>query len=171
MASLSPSNKYAEAKTCVFWDIEDCPIPDGLNPEMVAKNIKSALVKKGYLGEVTIWAYGDKYQTQDYYQSAGIKLLCEGSKYERFRKMHLELYKWRLTHAHELTNMMVITGNNFEFASSLQRHKESDQNILTAKPEDAPGRCGGCSLSEAVVTDEWIWESLAAGGDPIARAL
>ncbi|CAA7033275.1 unnamed protein product [Microthlaspi erraticum] len=173
MSSLT-SSKYAEAKTCVFWDIEDCPIPDGLDPEMVAKNIKSALAKRGYLGELTIWVYGDKYQIQDYYQSAGIELHCEGSKYERFRMMHTEFYRWLMSHdAHQVTNMMVISGDNSEFASCLQRCKETDQNILMAQPEDAPRRCCGCSVSEAVVTDEWIWDSLAAGGDPITitRAL
>ncbi|CAA7033278.1 unnamed protein product [Microthlaspi erraticum] len=170
MSSLT-SSKYAEAKTCVFWDIEDCPIPDGLDPEMVAKNIKSALAKRGYLGELTIKVYGDKYQVQEYYQSAGIELHCLGSKYERFRRMYTHCFSWDLKHVPELTNMMVISGDNSEFASCLQHCKESDQNILTAQPEDAPRRCCGCSVSEAVVTDEWIWESLAAGEDPIIRAL
>ncbi|CAA7033283.1 unnamed protein product [Microthlaspi erraticum] len=163
------SNKYSEAKTCVFWDIEDCPIPDGLDPESVAKNIKSALVKKGYLGEVTIWAYGDKYQIQDYYQSAGIKLLPEGDKHARVRRMYGDFYLWLGgNQVHGLTNMMVISGDNSDFASCLQDCKAADQNILLAKPEDAPRRCGGCRV---FVTDEWIWVSLSAGGDPfITRA-
>ncbi|CAA7033277.1 unnamed protein product [Microthlaspi erraticum] len=170
MSSLT-SSKYAEAKTCVFWDIEDCPIPDGLDPEMVAKNIKTALAKRGYLGELTIKVYGDKYQVEEYYQSAGIELHSLGSKYERFRRMYPDFFRWGLSHVHDVTNMMVISGDNAEFASCLQRVKESGQNILTAQPEDAPRRCCGCSVSEAAVTDEWIWDSLAAGGDPITRAL
>ncbi|XP_013710197.2 uncharacterized protein LOC106414027 [Brassica napus] len=60
---------YAEAtKTGVFWDVEECPIPEDLDPELVYQNIRSALANKGYHGEVKIMAFGDRNQIPGYYQ-------------------------------------------------------------------------------------------------------
>ncbi|CAH2065784.1 unnamed protein product [Thlaspi arvense] len=85
-------NEEDEAKTCVFWDMEDCPIPEGLNPHSVYRNIRAALANKGYRGEVTITAYGDKNQIPGYFESAGISLIPAGDKYARFRRMRLDFW-------------------------------------------------------------------------------
>ncbi|CAA7026738.1 unnamed protein product [Microthlaspi erraticum] len=160
------SSRYAAAKTCVFWNVEDCPIPSGLDPVSVARNIKSALAKKGFLGEVTIRAYGDMYQIPDYYQPAGIKLERHGDKSARFMSMNGDFFLWLLENG-ESTNMMVISGDHSEFAQSLKSCTAANNNILLAQPEDAPRRCSSCRM---FVPYEWTWESLSAGGDPIPRA-
>lgn len=49
----------AEAKTAVFWDIEDCKIPKG-HADDVSHNIKTALGNVGLHGTVSIKAYGDR---------------------------------------------------------------------------------------------------------------
>lgn len=51
--------QYATAKISVWWDIENCHVPKGCEPHMIAQNISSALVKMNYCGPVSISAYGD----------------------------------------------------------------------------------------------------------------
>ena len=71
--------KLAEAtKTGVFWDVEECPIPEDLDPESVYQNIRSALANKGYHDEVKIMAFGDRNQIPGYYESAGIEIYPVG---------------------------------------------------------------------------------------------
>lgn len=69
----------AETETVVVWDMEGCPIPDGLNPGMVSQNIKAALVNAGYHGAVSINAVADDTSslvtaTADEFESAGVNL-------------------------------------------------------------------------------------------------
>lgn len=74
-------HRLAEAKIHVFWDVKECPIPNGLNPASIYRNIKSSLAKKGYHGEVTITPYCDTNQFPDgpdEFESAGMKLIPTG---------------------------------------------------------------------------------------------
>lgn len=80
---------YGAAKTSVWWDIENCRVPkEGYNPNAIAQNISSALMKMGYCGPISISAYGDTNAIPDpvqhalsstgislYHIPAGIKLL------------------------------------------------------------------------------------------------
>ncbi|KAF3558235.1 hypothetical protein F2Q69_00015021 [Brassica cretica] len=54
------SSLLAAVNTDVFWNKEDCRIPEGLDPHNIYQNIKSALAKPGCRGEVSIWAYCEK---------------------------------------------------------------------------------------------------------------
>lgn len=46
---------------CVYWDVEDYPIPQDFEPRLIFKNIKSALSKMGFGGSfLGIEAYGMK---------------------------------------------------------------------------------------------------------------
>jgi hypothetical protein len=50
----------AAAKTSVWWDIDKCAVPRGrCDPHRIAYNIIGALAAAGYLGPVSIAAYGD----------------------------------------------------------------------------------------------------------------
>lgn len=86
--------------------------------------------------------------------------------------MDLAVFDWMRENSHgrdELTNVMMVSGDNLCFKRLLQRcKKDLNMNILLAQPQDSPRRCSGCTtpLSE-ITTAEWIWESLSAGGDPI----
>lgn len=68
---LSAATLTYVAKTVVFWYMEDCKIPDGLNAGEVSQNIIKSLVNKGYHGTVEIKAYGE---SKDDLTSSGIKL-------------------------------------------------------------------------------------------------
>ncbi|KAH9717534.1 hypothetical protein KPL71_021861 [Citrus sinensis] len=58
MASAA-DQKYVTAKTSVWWDIENCQVPDNRDPHTIAQNISSAPVEMNYCGPVSISAYGD----------------------------------------------------------------------------------------------------------------
>jgi NYN domain len=50
---------YLEAKMSVWWDIENCQVPRGSDPNLIAQNISTALARAGFTGPVSISAYGD----------------------------------------------------------------------------------------------------------------
>jgi hypothetical protein len=48
------------AKTSVWWDIDKCAVPRGrCDPHRIAHNLIAALAAAGYVGPVSIAAYGD----------------------------------------------------------------------------------------------------------------
>lgn len=51
--------QYGQAKTSVWWDIENCQVPKGCDPHLIAQNVSSALANMDYMGPVSISAYGD----------------------------------------------------------------------------------------------------------------
>ena len=55
---------FAASKTVAFWDMDDCPIPDGLDALTFRKNINTALWKQGFEGGVDITAFGDFCKTE-----------------------------------------------------------------------------------------------------------
>ena len=56
---MAAEEDYANAKTSVWWDIENCHVPKGLDAHVIAQNVRSALSKLDYKGPVSITAYGD----------------------------------------------------------------------------------------------------------------
>ncbi|KAJ0246588.1 hypothetical protein HA466_0171020 [Hirschfeldia incana] len=171
MPSLT-NTTFAEAKTGVFWDVEECPIPEDLDPESVYQNIRSALANKGYNGEVTIKAFGDRNQIPGYYESAGIEIFPKGDKHERFIDMMISFTRWVMDNKPELSNVLVISRNGMEFASALASDKKLGHNVFFANPLHGPRICE-CRYefkSYELTTEIWVWETLAAGGDPLAKA-
>lgn len=71
MSSLVAEKRYKSAKTAVFWDMEDCPLPDGLNAVEVSRNIRKALKKLNYEAKASIYAYGDTDQIKAGLNSTG----------------------------------------------------------------------------------------------------
>ncbi|CAA7030523.1 unnamed protein product [Microthlaspi erraticum] len=54
-----PSDEAADAKTIVYWDTVDCPIPEGLDAQTVVRNIYQGLYRSDYRAEPHFMAYGD----------------------------------------------------------------------------------------------------------------
>lgn len=60
----------SEDKTYVFWNMDDYPIPDGVAPLDVVRNIKSALHRIGFpWWLIETRAYGQDDQIHDYYRA------------------------------------------------------------------------------------------------------
>ncbi|CAH2063399.1 unnamed protein product [Thlaspi arvense] len=153
-----------QSMTCILWDMEDCPIPEGLDPASVYENIQSALANNGYGGEVTIHAIGDKNQIPGYFESAGIELIRAGDRHARRLEMTRGIFGW--TYHYPESNLMVISRDSSDFSSSLEScWLDAALKILIAQPRMAPRRCRNCRLN--IASAEWLWETLAVGGDPI----
>ncbi|CAF1706871.1 unnamed protein product [Brassica napus] len=55
--------EFATAKIQVWWDMFDCPIPQGYDARQVRPSIEAAFKELGYSGPVSITAYGDHKHT------------------------------------------------------------------------------------------------------------
>ncbi|CAH8250807.1 unnamed protein product [Arabidopsis lyrata] len=51
------------AKIAVWWDMVECPIPEGFDARRVRPSLEAAFKKLGYSGPVSITAYGDQTHT------------------------------------------------------------------------------------------------------------
>ncbi|CAE6034117.1 unnamed protein product [Arabidopsis arenosa] len=97
-----PITPSSEAKTCVFWDLVECPFPNDLDPETIFQRIKSTLEENGYRGGISIWAYAEKIpfsdDVLDKYQKARIYFVPEvpGDKIARFLRMSHDIRLWEM---------------------------------------------------------------------------
>ncbi|CAL9235837.1 unnamed protein product [Arabidopsis halleri] len=97
-----PITGSSEAKTCVFWDLVECPFPNDLDPETIFQRIKSTLEENGYRGGISIWAYAEKIpfsdDVLDKYQKARIYFVPEvpGDKIARFLRMSHDIRLWEM---------------------------------------------------------------------------
>ncbi|KAL0714997.1 hypothetical protein Bca4012_021976 [Brassica carinata] len=69
---LTFSGPYITSETGVFWDIDECEIPEELNAAQFLQRIKQNFSEGGHRGPVSIRAYGD--MTGLDFQSSDIKL-------------------------------------------------------------------------------------------------
>ncbi|CAA7031540.1 unnamed protein product [Microthlaspi erraticum] len=95
--------KEGESKTCVFWDLNDYPIPSGINPASMCESIKDAIWKQGIDGEVSIQAYVDVSEStlsEREYSDAGFQVEVfhesEGGKHTRNCSMLADMTMWAL---------------------------------------------------------------------------
>ncbi|KAL9833090.1 putative NYN domain, limkain-b1-type, meiosis regulator and mRNA stability factor 1 [Arabidopsis thaliana] len=168
MSSLTSEN--AETKVGVFWDVEECPVPDGVEPSVVCENIKLALENKGYRPcNVSIRVYGERTNKfKDDFLLADIMFLPAGDEGARFMRMCNDFFCWG--NDNRKSTLMVMSRDSTEFASSFVMYKNLNFNILVAQPENVDRKCPVCRKPlEMIITDEWVWESLSAGGDPLPK--
>ncbi|XP_010427664.1 PREDICTED: uncharacterized protein LOC104712459 isoform X2 [Camelina sativa] len=119
------STGRSTAHTCVFWDVQDCPIPDGdYNPKLVYQNIKSALADKGYCGKVNMRAYGEKNKIWDDLLIDGITVIPAGDKVARVDSMMTDVLFWALENPSDypllFPNVMVVSKNITEDTDFLE---------------------------------------------------
>ncbi|KAL1206669.1 hypothetical protein V5N11_027229 [Cardamine amara subsp. amara] len=161
---MSASNNiYAEAKTAVFWDIEDCKIPNGLDAIDVSHNIRRALANVGYHGTVSIKAYGDGTKAGSF--SAEIELVHFPAEHkrEKLKEILADFFVWAMDHR-EPSNLMLLVGDISEdtaLLDAIQFLRSQNYNILLAQPQVATG------VLLTIPSSAWLWESLSAGGKPI----
>ena len=55
--------EHLTAKIAVWWDMKDCPIPEGYDAGWIRQSLEGAFKEKGYSGLVSITAYGNQTQT------------------------------------------------------------------------------------------------------------
>ncbi|KAF2554808.1 hypothetical protein F2Q68_00016198, partial [Brassica cretica] len=58
--------EHATAKIQVWWDMDQCPIPEGYDARLVRPSIEAAFKEIGYSGPVSITAYADHKETPNH---------------------------------------------------------------------------------------------------------
>ncbi|KAH7666552.1 Meiosis regulator and mRNA stability factor 1 protein [Dioscorea alata] len=158
--------QYVEAKTSVWWDIENCPVPRGCDPHLIAQNIRSGLAEKDYKGSVAIWAYGDTGNIpaaiQQALSSTGVSLnhVPAGVKDASDKKILVDMLFWAVDNPPP-ANLMLISGDR-DFSNALHQLRMRRYNVLLAQPT---------KVSQALVAAAktvWLWKSLVSGGGPIS---
>ncbi|KAG7565888.1 NYN domain limkain-b1-type [Arabidopsis suecica] len=152
------------AETGVFWDLDDCPIPDDLTPALIYDNIKVALKNVGYNGKVSIVAYSVANQTKEDFDFVNIKLINPGTSQEKVNMMFKDVYMWGINHRDEPTNLMVISkdiSQDVDFVSALVQLSKKENNILLAHPRNTSG------VLLRTASSVWLWTSLSTGGSPL----
>ncbi|CAN7012460.1 unnamed protein product [Brassica rapa subsp. trilocularis] len=154
--------EYATAKTSVWWDIENCPVPKGWDAHTIAQKLNSALVNLNYRGPLTISAYGNTElipkAVQQALSSAGISLnhVPSGKKDASDKKILVDMFLWVLENPAP-ANLMLISGDG-DFSYALNRLRMLRYNILLAHPLQAS------PFLVASARTSWMWRSLIASG-------
>ncbi|RID76134.1 hypothetical protein BRARA_B03123 [Brassica rapa] len=88
------SAPYDTNETGVFWDFDECGIPDELSAAGVLQRMRHSLLHKGHRGPVSIQIYGDL--TGLDFQSSDIKLnhFHSGEKREKMTKILEDMVSW-----------------------------------------------------------------------------
>ncbi|KAL8254967.1 hypothetical protein R6Q59_033188 [Mikania micrantha] len=168
MAGGAIEKRYATAKISVWWDIENCQVPKGIEPHSIAQNISTALVHMNYCGPVTISAYGDTSRipasVKQGLNSTGIALnhVPADVKDASDKKILVDMLFWAVDNPAP-GNYLLISGDR-DFSNALHQLRMRKYNILLAQPQQA-----SVSLIAAAKT-VWMWTSLLAGGPPLANS-
>ncbi|KAJ4836503.1 hypothetical protein Tsubulata_036205 [Turnera subulata] len=156
---------YVTAKTCVWWDIENCAVPKSCDPNVIAKNISSALANQNFRGPVSVSAYGDTHRipatVQHALSSTGVSLhhVPAGVKDNSDKKILVRMMLWALENPPP-ANYLLISGDR-DFADALHQLRMRRYNILLAQPQKAS------TPLVAAANTVWLWTTLVAGGPPL----
>ncbi|XP_072984248.1 uncharacterized protein [Typha latifolia] len=167
-AAAAAEGQYAEVKTSVWWDIENCQVPRGCDPHLIAQNISSALAAGDYRGPVSISAYGDtskiSQSVQHALSSTGVALnhVPAGIKDASDKKILVDMLFWAIDNPPP-ANYLLISGDR-DFCNALHKLRMRRYNILLAQPPN---------VSQVLTTaakSVWLWKSLLAGGPPLSES-
>ncbi|KAJ6756963.1 ACID BINDING PROTEIN putative-RELATED [Salix koriyanagi] len=159
--------QYVNAKTSVWWDIENCAVPKGCDPHAIAQNISSALARMNYCGPVSISAYGDTQginsAAQQALSSTGVSLnhVPAGVKDASDKKILVDMLFWAVDNPAP-ANFLLISGDR-DFSNALHQLRMRRYNILLAQPKTASAPL------VAAAKNVWLWTSLLAGGRPLSE--
>ncbi|CAN8258523.1 unnamed protein product [Cochlearia groenlandica] len=170
MKNKMASHEYAGARTMVWLDIHNCPIPD---PHLVGRRIDSALMKLGYFGPLRIKAVGNMHKVDknliQKLHSSGIALrhVFYGSSnivddFDMWEESNNEV-PYNLMFASDLETMSVVY-------CYLAQMKEMGCNVLYAYSDTLPtNRDAAKSVPKHGDCVEWLWDSLLHDEDEDIR--
>ncbi|ANM63428.1 hypothetical protein ISN45_At03g049710 [Arabidopsis thaliana x Arabidopsis arenosa] len=135
---------FAGGKTFVLWDVEVCPIPDGLGPHDVFSNIKRVLMDNGYRGDVSTTPYTDLTKSN-------------GDRDARLEVYMIDLYSCVVKEDGPL-NLMLFVGDissrskDFFRVFRLLQSSSSDSSVPLSLTQD--GICKALTFGEEVIIRE-----------------
>ncbi|CAE6076524.1 unnamed protein product [Arabidopsis arenosa] len=162
----SSKSRFYGAKTIVFWQFEECPIPDDIISDEVEANISSAIRDMGYYGPLTVRAYGDIYKLQR--ECCGFLIFYATSETTQ-DKILVDLLGQAVFRSRDSPlNLMLILGDISRHAGLLRAIRvlvsHGNFNVILTQPQEvAFGQ-----LPDGVDT-VWLWESLAVQARMVSR--
>ncbi|KAG2325665.1 hypothetical protein Bca52824_008393 [Brassica carinata] len=152
---INRTNYSRDGNTGIFWSIEDCPIPSGLDPLTFFFDVKKVLPGRN----VSVMAYCNQNRSLDDFSlndNLHITLVHTADKYARIKKMFKDIFLWALENPE--SNVMVITKSiPFNISDVIHEAFSSrNYNLVLADPHGV-----------AYVNSVWLSTSLFGGGDPI----
>ncbi|KAF8096758.1 hypothetical protein N665_0301s0006 [Sinapis alba] len=171
---LERMRRKAGAKTAkieVWWDMNDCPIPEGYDGRGVRPSIERACKKRGYTGPVSITAYADQTQTPDHHllalSSTGVSVAHTKSDTTR-SVMYRDIVEWRGQNPPPATMMMISDQVEGDFSWDLARlQQRTSYDLFQA---NSMKHCSDDFI--LVYYANWRWEQLLEedGGAPLVAA-
>ncbi|KAK1628655.1 hypothetical protein QYE76_002970 [Lolium multiflorum] len=149
-------------KVSVWWDFENCAVPQNVNVCRVAQRVSAALRAAGVRGPLSITAFGDVQQlsraTQEALAATGVAIshVPSSGKNSSDRSFLADLVYW-VAQNPPPAHFFLISGDK-DFANILYRLRMSNYNILLASPGN---RTTSVLCNAATVM--WRWEALVRG--------
>ncbi|XP_013624438.1 PREDICTED: uncharacterized protein LOC106330533 [Brassica oleracea var. oleracea] len=158
---MKATAEYATAKIAVWWDMKDCPIPEGYDSCRIRKILEGAFEEQGYSGPVSITAYGDQTETPGYILqglfSTGVSVAHTRSE-SKNHLMYRDMVEWRGQNAPPATMMiisdLVAKGNQFSW-DLVRQQQRTLYNLFLAYSVRPQGLNNVLSTSE-----EWCRNKL-----------
>ncbi|KAJ4877562.1 zinc finger protein-related [Raphanus sativus] len=153
--------EFATAKIHVWWDMYDCPIPDGYDARRIRPSLEGAFKELGYSGPVSITAYGDHKKTPQHHlqalSSTGIDVAHATLEVVNGR-ISDDIDEWEYNNPTAPATMMIISDEaDYAFSDFLPHLlQENKYNLFLAysfRPRE---------MSVLVTSAEWLWDSLLA---------
>ncbi|KAL0890144.1 hypothetical protein Bca101_014127 [Brassica carinata] len=153
----------------VWWDMKDCPIPEGYDARRVRPSIERAFKELGYTGPVSITAYGDQKQTPCHVlrglSSTGVAVAHTRSDSTR-SVMYRDMVEWRGQNPPPATIMIISDQVEGDFSWDLARLQQRTRYDLFMAYSSKP-----CNDLILVRYGNWRWEQLLeeeeGGGAPL----
>ncbi|KAL8038667.1 hypothetical protein ABFX02_11G122800 [Erythranthe guttata] len=161
-------DEFAQVLTSVWWDIENCPVPKGFDDyASIFGNIKTALRRANYFGEVSISGFGNlkkvKSEICETLGRSGIKMNHIFSRADK--TIMLEMLLWALEHDPP-ANILLIS-EDIDFATTLNRLSSKMYNIMVAHQNQDQRVQFQTLLSSAICI--WSFRDLIEGGSSSLR--
>ncbi|XP_074264298.1 uncharacterized protein LOC141586826 [Silene latifolia] len=163
LSSRRHDEESRSVRVSVWWDIENCGVPSGVNVFKIAQSITSAVRANGIKGPVQITAFGDilclNRSNQEALSSTGVNLIHipNGGKNSADRSLLVDLMYW-VSQNPPPAHIFLISGDK-DFAGILHKLRMSNYNILLAAREVK--NTSGVLYSAASIM--WYWNELAKG--------
>ncbi|CAH8378764.1 unnamed protein product [Eruca vesicaria subsp. sativa] len=155
---MQATAEHATAKIAVWWDMKDCPIPEGYDPALVRQSIEGAFKEKGYSGPVSVTAYGDQTQTSGHILqgllSTGVSVVHTRPESTNYH-MHRDMVEWRGQNPPPATMMIISDKVPGVFDWDLLRLQQRTLYNLFLAYSVKP-LCGTLLCT----SEEWCWRYL-----------
>ncbi|XP_019083270.1 PREDICTED: uncharacterized protein LOC104701623 [Camelina sativa] len=152
--------EYATEDIAVWWDMNDCPIPEGYDSRRVRPSLEVAFKKLGYSGHVSITAYGNQTRTPDHLlrglSSTGVDV-AHTILDVTYTRIFSDLLKWQDLNPPPATMMLISDTVDLVFSKPLALLQQVTKYNLFLAYSYRPYK-----MSILVTSAEWLWDSLLA---------